>query len=221
MKSESKLGLNTILSSLLFSSLLSLPSLTPLANAQIIDHQVIDHQVKASGLNAKQIALLKSLGIAIAVPRYIPKGFQVSDVQVTPCPANAPRNANGVCRFEPSYMIVYRNSQNNCFAVNAIGGGIGGPDGKYSRKVDSKILGEVDLNIDISRGSRSQPISDAMGKLPQANMWTFPAGKSPFYQVATLEGKRRLHDKPTFCSYKAHMTPNELTKIVQSLDWLQ
>lgn len=211
-------GLNALLISLMFVSLGSLsflPLFTPLANAQIND------QVNTNGLNERQIATLKSLGIAIAVPSYIPKGFHVSDVQITPCPADAKKDTNGVCRFEPSYTIVYRNLKNNCFEVNAIGGGIGGPDGKYSRKVNSQILGEIDLNIDVSRGQSSQPISESLGKSPQANMWTFPAGNSPYYQVATIEGKRFQNDKSTFCSYKAYMTPDELTKIVQSLEWLR
>ncbi|ELS33081.1 MULTISPECIES: hypothetical protein [Pseudanabaena] len=202
----------------LLSYFLSLSLFSPLVKAQNSDQEI--NPVNNGELTPQQIATLKSLRIDIAVPSYIPEGFFVSDVQITPCPAQTPINAKGVCRFGPSYSIIYRNPQNNCFEVNAIGGGIGGPDGKYSRKVTSKILGEVNLNIDITRGEISQPISEAMGKSPQADMWTFPAGNSPFYQVATIEGKRLQNDKYTFCSYKAYLTPNELTKIVQSLDWL-
>ncbi len=218
MISKSPSSSNLFRSFLMFGTLGALSLGTPFANAQV--NTPTNSQTNYGGLNSQQKLLLKSLGIAIAVPSYVPKGFRVADVQTTPCPANAQRNAKGVCRFGPSYTIVYRNFQNNCFEVNAIGGGIGGPDGKYYRKVNSQILGEVDLNIDISRGERSQPISEAMGKSPQTNMWTFPAGTSPFYQVATIEGKRMRHDKPIFCSSRAYMTPNELTKIVQSLDWL-
>ncbi|WP_055076571.1 hypothetical protein [Pseudanabaena sp. 'Roaring Creek'] len=202
----------------LLSCFLSLSLFPPLAKAQNRDQEI--NPVNNAELTPQQIATLKSLRIGIALPNYVPEGFFVSDVQITPCPAQASINAKGVCRFGPSYSIIYRNPQNNCFEVNAIGGGIGGPDGKYSRKVTSKILGEVNLNIDITRGEISQPISEAMGKSPQAYMWTFPAGNSPFYQVATIEGKRLQNDKYTFCSYKAYLTPNELTKIVQSLDWL-
>lgn len=171
-------------------------------------------------LTEQQRSILKSLGIKIAVPTYIPKGFRVSDVLTSPCPAQMRRGIDGVCRFGPNYTIVYRNSQNNCFEVNAIGGGIGGPDGKYSRKIISKILGEVDLNIDVARDRPSQPISKVIGKSSQNNIWTFPAGKSPFYQVATLEGKKIRDGKSILCSSQAFMTPDELTKIVQSLDWL-
>ena len=220
MKNKLYRGLSSLLLSLL--AVASSPLLALSVNAQINkqNHQ-FHNQLSASGLPPKQKEALRSLGIKIAVPSYIPNGFRVSDVQITPCPANAKKNASGVCRFGPSYTIIYRNPDNNCFEVNAIGGGIGGPDGKYSRKVNSKILGEVDLNISIANGFSSQPISEAMGKLPQANMWTFPAGSSPFYQVATIEGKAVRKGKSTFCSDTAHMTPNELTKIVQSLDWLR
>jgi hypothetical protein len=219
MKNKLHRGLASLLLPLL--AIASAPLFTASVNAQLNQQNHPSHnQVSASGLTPKQQEYLHSLGIKIAVPSYIPNGFRVSDVQITPCPANAKKNANGVCRFGPSYTIIYRNPHNNCFEVNAIGGGIGGPDGKYSRKVNSKILGEVDLNISNSSGVSSQPISEAIGKLPQANIWTFPAGTSPFYQVATIEGKAFRDGKSTFCSDRAYMTPDELTKIVQSLDWL-
>jgi len=185
----------------------------------------------AQSLNNQQKASLKSLGIEIAVPRYIPRGFRVSDVMIRPCRVNAKRNANGACRFDPSYTIVYRDFDNNCFAVGGIGGGIGGPMGKYFRKINTKILGEVEMGIGIFTPPQPpQPISEAMDKLPQINIWTWPtpatiegvAGKEgPFYQVATIEGVARREGKDIFCSSRAYMTPNELTKIIQSLSWLQ
>jgi hypothetical protein len=223
IKSKLKVGfkfsLHKIWSSLMLGTFLSI-GFVPLAKAQTNSQINSPTNDTSSKLTEKQKSILKSLGIAIAVPSYIPKGFRVSDIQIDPCPRDARREPNGVCRFGPSYTIIYRNFQNNCFEVNAIGGGLGGPDGKYSRKVISKILGEVDLNIDMASDRPSQPISKAMGKSPQNNMWTFPAGKAPFYQVATLEGKKIRDGKSTLCSSRAFMTPDELTKIVQSLDWL-
>ncbi|MFM7886492.1 MAG: hypothetical protein ACKPCM_07350, partial [Pseudanabaena sp.] len=153
MKLKSPIDRNLLRSLILLIPFGAVALVAPFASAN-------PNQSNASGLNNQQKLLLKSLGIAIALPSYVPKGFRVADVQVTPCPANAPQNAKGVCRSGPSYTIVYHNWQNNCFEVNAIGGGIGGPDGKYSRKVNSAILGEVDLNIDVSRWQRSQPISE-------------------------------------------------------------
>ena len=219
LRANFKFSLHQLGASLVLSTLVS-TFFVPLSNAET--NSPMNRQTKeiSGKLTAQQKSLLKSLGITIAIPSYVPQGFWVSDVQTSPCPAQMRRGVNGVCRFGPSYTVIYRNAQNSCFEVNGIGGGIGGPDGKYSRKVDSKILGEVDLNIDIATDRPSQPISKEMGKSPQNKMWTFPAGKSPFYQVATLEGKKMRDGKSILCNSKAFMTPDELTKIVQSLDWL-
>ena len=83
-------------------------------------------QAQSSQLSASQQKSLKSLGIKIAIPRYVPQGFRVVTVKTEPCRAGSSVNANGVCRFRPDYTVVYGNAQNHCFAVNAIGGGIGG-----------------------------------------------------------------------------------------------
>jgi hypothetical protein len=171
-------------------------------------------------ISARQKASLKSLGIKIAIPRYVPLGFRVVTIKTEPCRNGERVDVNGVCRFRPSYTVLYRNAQNHCFVVEAIGGGIGGPNGLYTRTVNTKILGEVDVNIDTSRGAVSAPITTAIANTPQRNLWTFPAGKSPFYQVATLEGKANRVSPTITCSTEAHMTPNEFTKVVQSLDWL-
>ncbi len=171
-------------------------------------------------LSASQKKSLKALGIRIAIPQYVPQGFRVVTIKTEPCPVGASVDTNGVCRFRPSYVVLYRNAQNHCFAVNAIGGGIGGPDGRYNRAINTKILGRVDVNIDISRGAASEPITEAIAKTPQKYLWNFPAGKSPFYQVATIEGKANWISPTITYSTEAHMTPNEFIKIVQSLDWL-
>ena len=163
---------------------------------------------------------LKSLGIKIAIPQYVPKGFRVATIKTEPCPAGTPVNANGVCRFRPSYAVLYRNAQNHCFAVNAIGGGIGGPNGRYTRAVNTKILGMVDVNVDTSNGAASQSITTAIANTPQKHLWTFPAGNSPYYQVTTIEGKANWISSTITCSTRAYMTPKEFTKIVQSLEWL-
>ena len=171
-------------------------------------------------LSTSQKESLKSLGIKIATPRYVPQGFRVVAIKTEPCRAGERADANGVCRFRPSYAVLYRNAQNHCFVVDAIGGGIGGPSGRYTRSVNTKILGMVDVNIDTSNSGMSEPITSAIANTPQKRLWSFPAGNSPFYQVATLEGKANRISSTITCSTEAHMTPNEFTKIVQSLDWL-
>lgn len=156
-------------------------------------------------LSASQLESLKSLGIKIAIPQYVPQGFEVAEIKTEPCRDGEQAGANGVCRFRPSYKVVYRNAQNHCFAVDAVGGGVGGPNGVYTRAVNTNILGKVDINVGIS-GS-GEPITDAIANAPQERLWTFPAGNSPFYSMNT-------------CGTEVYMTPNEFIKIVQSLEWL-
>ncbi len=175
-----------------------------------------DAQSGPSLLSTSQKASLKSLGIKIAIPRYVPQGFRVVTIKTEPCSAGTPVDANGVCRFRPSYAVLYRNAQNHCFAVNAIGGGIGGPSGRYTREVNTKLLGKVDVNVGTGSG---EPMTAAIANTPNENVWTFPAGKSPFYSVGTTIDNRTR--STTTCSKEAFMTPNELIKIVQSLEWLR
>jgi hypothetical protein len=115
--------------------------------------------------------------------------------------------------------VLYRNAQDQCFAVEATGGGIGGPTGRYSRTVNTKLLGKVDVNIDTGM---SEPITEAIAKTPQNNLWSFPAGKSPFYSLRTIDSDAANRiNAAIICSDTAYMTPNEFIKIVQSLDWLR
>jgi hypothetical protein len=114
--------------------------------------------------------------------------------------------------------VLYRNAQDQCFAVEATGGGIGGPTGRYSRTVNTKLLGKVDVNIGNGNG---QPITEAIAKTPQNNLWSFPAGKSPFYSLRTIDSDAANRiNAAIICSDTAYMTPNEFIKIVQSLEWL-
>jgi hypothetical protein len=171
-------------------------------------------------LSTSQKESLKSLGIKIAIPRYVPQGFRVVAIKTEPCRAGERADANGVCRFRPSYAVLYRNAQNHCFAVDAIGGGVGGPSGRYTYETTTKLFGKVDVNIGVSRTGTSEPITSAIANTPQKLLWTFPAGNSPFYAVATLEGKANRISSTITCSTEAHLDLNEFAKIVRSLDWL-
>ncbi|PZU91519.1 MAG: hypothetical protein DCE90_19600 [Pseudanabaena sp.] len=188
-------------------------SLTSLIPAALPAHAQTGHNL----LSPSQKSSLKSLGIKVAIPQYVPQGFRVAAIRTEPCRAGDRRDANGVCRFGPEYAVLYRNAQNHCFVVNSVGGGIGGPSGQYTRAVNTRLLGKVNVNVGIGMG---EPITEAIANTPQANVWTFPAGKSPFYSVATRAGRGDRIDSTATCSTRAYMTPNELIKIVQSLDWL-
>lgn len=195
-------------------SLLSLLTLTAAVAAPVHAQSNNAHSLVEPSFRTK----LKSLGIKIALPKYVPQGFWMAAVDTKPCRQGDRIDANGVCRFGPDYTVIYRNRQNHCFAVEATGGGIGGPSGRYTRTVNTKLLGEVDVNIGNGSGA---PMTEAIAKTPQ-QLWTFPAGKSPFYSMRTIDSKAANRiNAAIICTDTAHMTPNEFTKIVQSLEFLR
>jgi hypothetical protein len=196
-------------------SLLSLLSLTAAVAAPVYAQSNNGHSLVEPKLQRS----LKSLGIKVALPKYVPQGFRVALVRTEPCRKGDRIDANGVCRFGPDYTVVYRNAQSQCFGVSATGGGLGGPSGRYTREVNTKLLGKVDVNIGTGNGD---PITEAIANTPQENVWTFPAGKSPFYSVRTIDARIPgwLSSEIT-CKNTAFMTPNELIKIVQSLEFLR
>ncbi|WP_413165175.1 hypothetical protein ACL6C3_02885 [Capilliphycus salinus ALCB114379] len=102
--------------------------------------QPVQSQTALAGLTENQIKLLKSLDRKIAVPAYIPEGFRVADVQIKSCPDDP-----SSCRFGPSYAIVYRGENNSCFAIEATGGGIGGPVLEYELPINSPVFGNSRL----------------------------------------------------------------------------
>jgi hypothetical protein len=169
-------------------------------------------------INSSFSGELKSLGIKIALPQYVPKGFWAAAVRTEPCRPGDKVDANGVCRFGPEYTVIYRNPQNHCFAVNAVGGGVGGPGGRYTRTINTQLLGKVEVNINRGMG---EPMTEAIANNPQENVWSSPAGQSPFYSVRTLDSKAANRiNAAIICSDTAYMTPNEFIKIVQSLESL-
>ena len=204
-----------------YNTCLSLFSLLPLTAAVAIPVHAQGNSSTSNGhslVGSSFRTKLKSLGIKVALPKYVPQGFWMAAVETKPCRQGDRIDANGVCRFGPDYTVLYRNRQNHCFAVEATGGGLGGPSGRYTRTVNTKLLGEVDVNIGNGNGA---PMTDAIAKTPQ-QLWTFPAGKSPFYSVRTIDSKAaNWINAAIICTDTAHMTPNEFTKIVQSLEFLR
>lgn len=163
-------------------------------------------------LTMEQSRSLKSLGIKIAVPSYVPPGFTVANIKTEPCPAESQRTATGVCRFGPSYQILYRNSQRTCFEISAIGGGLGGSDPEFVFPVETKLLGSITLGFGETPGDGKRPSAEQL-TLPQSNIWSWPAGESPYYQISTVENRDG-------CGENLSLTPLEVKKILQSFTWL-
>lgn len=184
---------------------------------------------EASTLTTEEQTALKALGIAIAVPAEIPAGYRVSQVKLEPCPADSPRSPKGTCRFGPEYGIVYRNAaRDSCFAIEATGGGLGGPVWEYSLPVSSSLLNNVAVIFgEVSAGESKTPSADQLD-MPQPNLrteWASTDSEGPFYSLAGADSVRSqyLNERPGAPASECQntITPNEAIAIVQSLAWLE
>jgi hypothetical protein len=156
------------------------------------------------GMTKAQHAALNSLGTKVAVPGYIPKGFQVVNV-TTQCPGKTIDH----CRPGPSYDIVFRSQAGTCFVMGGVAGGIGDVNLEQSVTVKSKLFGPIKIGLNNSRyPKRSDANID-----PIFTEWLTQSIRSgPFYQF--YSGK----PDPSGCTGKVPF--NEAVKIVESLKWL-
>lgn len=180
-------------------------------------------------LTPKDQAALKALGIAIAVPANVPSGYTVSQVKLEPCAAGSSRSPKGVCRFGPQYGIFYRNAaKDSCFAIQSVGGGLGGPAWEYSLPIRSSLLKNTAVLFGKVPATASKTPSAAQLNLPQPNLrteWASTDDQGPFYSVVGADYVRRefLNERPGKPASQCRntITPNEAIKIMQSLTWLK
>lgn len=174
-------------------------------------------------LTFQQQAKLRSLGIKIAVPGDVPAGFSVAKVQVEPCPVNFPRSKTRTCGFGPAYGIIYRDNQNTCFAIEATGGGIGGPAYDYSFPVMTRLFGEAFMQFGQNSDKPKLPSQQQL-VVPQQNLFMDWGGAGPFYRfigadfVRTTYYGERVNQPVSQCRHD--ITPETAAKIVRSLTWL-
>lgn len=172
---------------------------------------------EAPTLSTKDQIALKALGIKIAVPTYVPTGYTVKKVEVEPCPKGSS------CRSGPKYSIAYRNAvaKDSCFfAIEATGGGVGGPSGEFrTQPVSTRLLGNVAVSFGDPNSNSAKVPSAAQLNSPQPSLqsdWKKEnSGKSD--QLYRVIG-HRLKPAP---ECKNTITPNEVIKIMQSLTWLK
>jgi hypothetical protein len=155
------------------------------------------------GMTKPQLASLNALGIKVAVPGYIPKGFRVVDV--TPCPSKRTND----CRLGPTYDIVFRSPEGTCFVIEGVSGGIGDGNLEQTVTVKSKLFGLVKMGLNNSRyPKRSDANID-----PIFTEWLTKSPRSgPFYKFYSDK------KEPAGCTSKVPF--NEAVKIVESLKWL-
>ncbi|MDX2100097.1 MAG: hypothetical protein SFW36_20165 [Leptolyngbyaceae cyanobacterium bins.59] len=170
----------------------------------------------AKPLHPTQVNLLKEVGISIVVPTYIPKGFSLSKLSTEPCQPNTPRK-NGVCQTRSGYRLLYRNSENTCFAVYGnFTRGIGGGGSGFSFPVTTKILGKTFISFGRSTNYEDKVPSEKQLNSVQQNIWSFPIyqkGTPIIYGIRTIENEED-------CWENRSLTPLEMAKIFESLGWL-
>lgn len=194
MKMRSSISI-TIITAILAASIQSVTAQRPnqgqvLANAQ---------------LSEKQTNQLKSLGVKVAIPSYIPPGFQVASVQVKPCPS-------GVRRFCPDYAIIYRNSNNSCFAIESTGGGIGdmpSADLERSYPVNNSILGKSA----VLKYRKNDRLSDPT----LIGSWM---GEGPFYRFTGAGSRLFLRTVAPELSNCSDISSQEAVRVSESLGYL-
>jgi hypothetical protein len=161
---------------------------------------------------------LKSLGIRIAIPAYLPSGYRYQTVVTEPCRSDIAVNADGVCRFGPSYSIVYINANKNCFVVEATGGGVGGATSDYIHSFSTPLFNQETLisfgNMGMSSGIPKKATASDLRKTYDVVYGNW-MGESPFYRVSTFYPK-----SVTACTSRKGLTPLEAQKVTQSLRWL-
>jgi hypothetical protein len=197
------------LASLVLSTAIPLALSSRIATAEP-QGQPSQRQLSQGQLSTEQRQTLKALGIQIAVPNYVPAGFSVANLNTKPCPPQG--TGTGNCRFGPSYRILYRNLQRTCFAVDAVGGGLGGADPEYVLPVTTTLLGKTTIGFGKTPGD-AKPASPQQLTRAQPNIWSFPAGKSPYFAIATVEGQDG-------CGPNLSLSPLEIKRILLSFVWL-
>ena len=173
------------------------------------------HLLAKAQLNKTQTQDLKSLGITVFVPNYIPAGFRVAKIDIKPCPSGSQRSAKGVCRFGPQYGIVYRNSSNVCFAIEATGGGVGGPPGLTNQiAVNVGSLGKSILYY----GQYEMP--EMRQRSPQSLLYMEWAGQGPFYRLVGAALARQSYygegQNQRVSECRNEIDPQEAVKIIES-----
>ncbi|WP_254564688.1 hypothetical protein [Oscillatoria sp. HE19RPO] len=168
-------------------------------------------QSQSIALSPEEQAALAALNIPVAVPTYIPEGFTLSQIKINLCPSNSPQR--GECREGTSYEIIYRNPENTCLMIEAIGGGLGGPDSEFHYTTQTALLGEVDIRFGEIPGDRNFPSSEQLST-PQPGLYNFPANlpstRSPFYAV-------RVEENRYSCGQNTRISPREFDRVLQSL----
>ena len=149
------------------------------------------------GLTPAQIQKLNLLGLRIAVPTYLPRGFQASSVEIKP----------GRGPGRPGYTISYRGPGNTCFTINSGRGGLGGPsmEGYQTFPINALFPGRGTMYYGRSVDS-SKDSSPSLFSLP------IEARDGRWYAFQGAGSREQLGCK--------NISPQEAVRVIESLQYL-
>ncbi|MBW4426296.1 MAG: hypothetical protein KME50_18055 [Nostoc desertorum CM1-VF14] len=147
-------------------------------------------------LTPTQLKVLRSLGLKVALPSYIPANFRADTVLVS-----AGRENVDSLR----YLVVYQNlSADKCFAIESTSGGIGDlPSGSRSYPINSPIFGKSFLELGLYGNAKRPTLL--------SQWWGEQNG--PFYRFVGTGVVPELSN----CT---NITPQEAVKVSQSIQYL-
>ncbi len=152
----------------------------------------------------KQIQILKSVGIKIAIPTYIPSGFKIERVTNT-----SDKNYQG-------YIVTYRRTNNSCFSIEAITGGVGsGPELEHTLPYNSPLFGKGIL----SYGMHTENYLRKQSPLPEMTTeWMTAKNFSAFY---SFNGANWFSEGKVNPRCNKDISPTEAIRVINSLQYLK
>lgn len=154
--------------------------------------------------SAEQIQQLRGVGIKIAVPTYVPPGFQIGSV----------RNISDA--HYKGYKILYRRADNTCFSIEAITGGIGDdPELEHYLSYQSQLFGDGKL------GYGRYTDSSLRQQFPQYEMSTGWMPAAHFHTFYRFNGANWADGHSVKPRCNKDITPTEAIRVIESLNYLQ
>jgi hypothetical protein len=153
----------------------------------------------AGNLSEKQVASLSALGVHVALPTYIPPGYALEEVRITPCIRG---HMHTKCASHGDYIVRYHNGS-AWFSIEETAGDLAETKLTYKTFVKTQIFGTVPLRF----GAGGDGIGLAPGPAQlhgiQNELYTDWLGSGPYYH---LIGER--------------IAPAVMARILGSVEWL-
>ncbi len=149
-------------------------------------------------------AELLALGIPVAIPTYLPSGFDLVAYEVGTEPEGA---AAG-----PYYALTYRNAESQCFTIEATSGGVGGPVLEKRRPIESPLFGSSYVLYEGQLNDLAAPATAATSDL--VSDWL--AGDTALYRYIGARLTMTLYEQ----SGCTDLPAEEAIKVIESLAYL-